>query len=86
MATLIKVDGTKETIIPEKNNGKLCSLEQMQKAVGGYIELVYLPDHKIMVVDEEGICKNKEQNTIATNMANQIIVGDVLIIKDTEIE
>ena len=29
------------------------TLDDLQEAVGGYIELVYLPDAKIMVVDEE---------------------------------
>jgi hypothetical protein len=84
MAQLIKLDGTTSQIKGEKPNGEL-TLEQMQKAVGGFIELVYLPDKKIMVVDEEGLLKEKEINQIASSIAHGVIVGDVLIISEKEI-
>lgn len=39
MALLIKADGTKEVVHPA--NGKAFTLEELQKYVGGYIELLY---------------------------------------------
>lgn len=67
------------------------SLESLQKAVGGYIEM--LRPHKaidegllksdiILIVDEEGILKNKEVNTIASALFGSILVGDVVITKE----
>jgi|GEM_PF-1715950 len=67
------------------------SLESLQKAVGGYIEM--LRPHKaidegllksdiILIVDEEGILKNKEVNLIASALFGSILVGDVVITKE----
>lgn len=67
------------------------SLESLQKAVGGYIEM--LRPHKaiaegllksdiILIVDEEGILKNKEVNLIASVLFGSILVGDVVITKE----
>jgi hypothetical protein len=61
------------------------SLESMQKTVGGYIEIVYLPDGRMMVVDEEGLLKNKDLNIVASQLAGQQIVGDVIIAENGEI-
>jgi hypothetical protein len=67
------------------------SLESLQKAVGGYIEM--LRPHKaidegllksdiILIVDEEGILKNKAVNLIASALFGSILVGDVVITKE----
>lgn len=58
------------------------SLKEMQTAVGGYIENVYLDDGKIMVVNEEGKLNNLPVNAVATELYNNpldVIVGDVLV-------
>ena len=66
-------------------------LESLQKAVGGYIEM--LRPHKaidegllksdiILIVDEEGILKNKAVNLIASALFGSILVGDVVITKE----
>lgn len=55
------------------------SLEEVQKAVGGYIEMVRLPHNNIMFVDEEGVLKNKPLNVAATQIAGQMIVGDAFV-------
>ena len=75
MATLIKVNGDKENLeIPEKEG-----LEILQKAVGGYIEPIYLSNGEIMLVDEEGLLKSKERNETASLLSNRGIVGDVVV-------
>ena len=69
---------------------KAPTLEEMQKFVGGYIEVVYAPNGDQIVLDEEGRLKDKDINIVATEywlgdraddeFAN--IVGDALILKD----
>jgi hypothetical protein len=55
MATILSHDGTKTPLIGTKGKKKALTLEQMQKAVGGYIEHVYDANSKLlMVVNEEG--------------------------------
>lgn len=71
-------------------NGEKFELEQLQKIVGGYIEVVLLtinPDGKkvYMIVNEEGELNGLPLNPIATAMfqecrkTDDVIVGDVLI-------
>lgn len=67
-------------------------LDALQKEVGGWIELVHPRTFhnieslqgKVMIVDEEGICKRKKPNRIGTDLYGNYstIVGDVLILKD----
>ncbi len=78
--TLIKVDGTQEVLTP----GKKPELEQMQKWVGGYIEVVHVTynGHKCaMGVNEEGKRKNLPWNSKASKLYGQTIVGDVFILE-----
>lgn len=65
--------------------GSHVTLEEMQQCVGGYIELVYLNDGMVLVVNEEGLIHNLPYNERATNTAlsegkKHYIVGDVLLI------
>jgi hypothetical protein len=80
---LLKTDGTTEDF----NDN---SLEGMQKAVGGWIEIVPTHDGKDMVINEEGKFKHLPLNEKATEMArifpNDYIVGDVIIAEKGEIE
>jgi hypothetical protein len=62
------------------------TLDNLQQVVGGYIELVYLPDSKIMVVDEEGLLKFYPINQEASLLAQRMIVGDVVIANQDEID
>lgn len=65
-------------------------LHACQEQVGGYIEVVrprllysitMMPHTACMLVDEEGICKHKPINRIATELYGaHSIVGDVLIV------
>ena len=79
-ATVIKVDGT----ITELDHRP--TLEEAQKIIGGWIELVKVGDNKTLVVDEEGKPKHKTTNKVATDMyGNQIyggyVVGDVIVLE-----
>jgi len=79
----LNVNGTAETF-------EDTSLESMQQAVGGRIQIIrFGSQEQLMVLDEEGKLKNKPINKVATLLANihgDYIVGDVLIAEDGEIE
>ena len=49
-------------------NGRIFKLEEVQSKVEGYIEIVYLNDKQIMIVNEDGKF-GKEYNPIATAIA-----------------
>lgn len=91
MATIYKANG--EIIYTSPKNGKDFQLEEMQAVVSGYIEVVYLDDGLIMVVNEEGKLNGLAINWNATKLyreshpwCNDIIVGDVLVCDYTEIK
>jgi hypothetical protein len=83
-----------QTIAVEPKNGKDFTLEEMQKIVGGYIECIYLPNKMIMIIDEEGKCKDKPINYAATTLYVQsgncgesdYIAGDVLLCKSSQVK
>ena len=68
-------DNKEATIV---SSSKL-TLEQLQKHVDGYIEVVCLPDDKLMVVNEEGTLNGLPRNIAASTIAKRPIVGDVLV-------
>lgn len=74
-AQLIKTTGEKVSILPK--NGTDFKLEELQTMVGGYIEIVNMYGH-IMVVDEEGLLKHKPYNHVASEMSGRRLVGDVV--------
>jgi hypothetical protein len=82
MATLIRVDGTREVLTPP--NGTNWLLEEMQALVGGYIQMLRTRTGDYMITDEEGKLKQKPKNFIATALyvygAHHSVVGDVLVI------
>jgi Domain of unknown function (DUF3846) len=57
-----------------------------QAVVGGYVELLELPDGTQILVDEDGITKDKPLNTDATRLLvgtrfdGQRILGDALLL------
>lgn len=76
-AVWFKDDGIVETVKP---NGKYYTLEELQKLVGGYIEIYpgrYL-NHYI-VCDEEGIIKKRKYNSIFKALTGVDLFGDVLL-------
>jgi hypothetical protein len=66
--------------------GMLCRLDEikndlraLQHAVDGYIECVHLGD-AVMIVDEEGLCKGKPYNALASLIAHTCIYGTALVV------
>ena len=89
MAIIIKTND--ETEHTEPSNGSVFSLEELQKAVGGYIQIVQITtgEHsgELMIVDEEGKLKEDAQvNKEASNIVGMQIVGQVIIIDKDEIQ
>ena len=84
----IKTDGTIEEIDLTSRDGDGDRLKQMQDAVGGWIELLYINTKKneVMVVNEEGLLRRLPVNRRASKIAGQPIRGDVLFGKATEID
>jgi hypothetical protein len=80
---------------PETIDDRELTLEEMQEAVGGYIEMVPLStkliaggDHPskddgqvYMIVNEEGLIMNLPYNKYASQIAGQQVVGTALFIK-----
>ena len=94
MATLIKADGTQTEIQPQ--NGTDFSLEELQKYVGGYIQVISLrnQEDEILVLNEDGKNHHCPLNTTATELALfnraifhwDCIVGDVVLCKSEEVK
>ena len=87
MAQIIKINGEIVQIVPK--SGSELSLEQLQDAVDGYIELVPIQNpkyaHKIMFCNEDGIRLGKEINLNASNISGQRIVGNVILCEKGEV-
>lgn len=95
MALLIKCEDYVTSYEQVKPKGKTYSLEELQKFVGGYIQILYLADRQLcMVVNEEGKIHGLPINPVATRLLkllttmcyNDFIVGNVLICGSDEIE
>ena len=88
MAKIYRVNGTVENIEPVNKTD--FSLEELQKIVGGYIEVVPVFKNKYIVVDEEGRMKNYKHNETASRLVfgqvNGDIVGDMLLCEQNEIK
>ena len=79
-AMLYKTDGTTEELKPKGPKG-VFTLEQLQAAVDGYIEIVQcrnMPGH-VAVVNEEGRIFGLPPNYPASQVVGQPVVGNVLI-------
>ena len=71
-------------------NGKTYTLEELQEAVHGNIEIIHLNDGRLMVVNEEGLLQRLPYNMYASAIAHQSglgdIVGDVVVCHSDMIE
>lgn len=86
MAYILKVDGSTE---PIGEKGRYLKLDELQKAVGGYIELVRIPKHNgdrtLLVINESGKLEGLPVNPIATveycktHLGSDTIVGGVVV-------
>ena len=90
MAELYRASGEIETVTPKKGERCAFTLPELQALVGGYIEMVYLTNRKILVCNEDGKLTGLPYNPNATvyvrsNGLADIIVGDVLIVNRREV-
>lgn len=92
MASFIaKTNGNNEVVQPL--NGTDFKLAELQKIVGGYVEIVQLNEHLIMVVNEEGKLHGLPINPFATLIYqaytlnnDDVIVGDALICETEQVK
>ena len=75
-AILFKASGEWEFITP--GDEKKFSLEELQKYVGGYIEIIRLPHRECLVVNEEGNLQGLPLNAMVSTAYGHHIVGDVV--------
>lgn len=59
------------------------TLEEAQAIVGGYVEMVMLPEGDQMLVNEDGLMLKLPLNTVASMIAGRPIVGDVVVLSGT---
>lgn len=84
MATIIKVDGTTETL---DLTDEATRLDKLQEAVGGYIEAVgHTPGGDIIFANEDGRAMELDLNETAMVICGRPIVGDVVITSQEENE
>ena len=92
MALLLKTNGEQHDVAP--NNGTDFTLEEMQGYVNGLIELIYLSDGRIMIINEEGAIDDvSEPNELAMELYMVIerrsvpmpLFGDILVIEKSQI-
>ena len=78
MAIVYYPDGTWKELHPI--SGGSLTLQQVQDAVGGYIEAVNMPDGRVMMINEEGKLSNPplDYNPQATAMVRLAIPGDYI--------
>lgn len=89
-AIVITSEGEMTEVSPKD---KYFTLEELYKHINcDIIECVYLPENKIMIVDEEGMLKKRQLNLLATLIVSHIrknfviICGDVVIINENQFE
>ena len=90
MATLIRVNGSRETVTPA--TPPAFTLEEMHGFVGGYIEVLQFEDGTIMVFNEEGKLIGLPYNPLATvyvkarmeMLPGDYIAGDAVVVSSQE--
>jgi hypothetical protein len=92
-ATLIKTDGTQESVLPTVKTSKFV-LEEMRKFVGGSIGLIHIRNGEVLVVNENGLNLKLPPNREATNLMIErlgavrasIVTGELLVLTDDELK
>ena len=69
-----------DTITFREISDKSPTLDQMQEMVGGNVEIIFLPDGRQMVCDEEGMLKKLPINGRASILVGHAILGKVVIL------
>jgi hypothetical protein len=82
MAKHIKTDGTEHEYLPKDDK---FTLEELQSAVGGMIEVApNSPQGKVLLVNEEGLLLGLPLNPFASRLIHYPIVGDALLLDESE--
>jgi hypothetical protein len=76
MARWIKADGTEDVLTPRRRSGAF-TLEELQTAVGGYIQLMPGLPHLTMIVNEDGNLVGLPVNQAATVLVHQHIAANL---------
>lgn len=91
MATIIYVNGSTRELRPA--NGRCFTLEELQEAVGGFIEPIRLPCGDELILDEEGKIKGKSMNgrasvllAAAGGLPDDYVAGDAVRMSAREFE
>lgn len=89
MAVWIKANGEREEVFPPNPKGikrPKFKLDDLQRYVGGYIELVRLNRNRKMWVNEEGkihgLPYNAEATAIVAGVSDQLLAGTGMIVGD----
>lgn len=87
MAILITTKEVVKEVYPEDGTLKF-TLKELQKHVGGYIELVktriHINNNNMIIVNEEGLLMNLPLNELASVLTGRPLVGDVLWLNKEE--
>lgn len=99
MATWYRVRNVNEvvcatdTVEVEPNNGTDFTHEELQGYIGGYIEVVYLNNDRMMIVYEEGKLKGLPFNVAATLAYNEgtgryddLILGNAIVCNRNQVK
>ena len=82
-AFLYLANGEIVPVLP--SNGISFTLGELKKFVKGFIQMINLPDNRVMIINEEGKFSDCKHNEFATTLAKNVlipgdfIVGDALI-------
>lgn len=82
MAHIITPHGESQALLTDAKpaDGKRFRLHELQKVVDGYIDVVRIPHSDwALIVDDEGLLKERPLNVLASLLAGQPIVGTVLL-------
>ena len=79
---MIMILGTDNSVSFQINRTKEnVTLKELQKWVGGFIEMYPLEDEKFYyIVDEEGLLKEKPYNELANDLFGIDVVGNLLVV------
>jgi hypothetical protein len=82
-AFLYLANGEIVPVLP--SNGVSFTLGELKKFVKGFVQMIYLTDERVMIINEEGKFNSSKHNDCATTLAKNVltpgdfIVGDALI-------
>ena len=78
MALFLPPTGISQQVTPQ--HGPAFTLGELQSLVEGPLECVFLPDGRLLFLNEEGKCLGLALNAFATALARSVLLpGDVIV-------